>query len=605
MKIVDKMRKATEEGTKFYSFEFFPPRTDEGVENLFIRQDRMAGLNPTFCDITWGAGGTTADLTMQIATKMQNTICVETMMHLTCTNMPQEELKKALDQAKAAGIQNILALRGDPPKGEENFTAVEGGFSCALDLVKYIRANYDDFFGIAVAGYPEAHPDRIVSDAEEMKKNYWADIHYLKEKMDAGADLVVTQLFYDVERFIQYEKDCRSVGIDAPIIPGIMPITTYGGFKRMTGFCKTQVPPEIEKQLEAVKDDDEETKKLGVKLGTDMCKRLLEAGAPGLHLYTLNLERASVSILENLGMLKGRVEQPLPWRAPPIHKRSTESVRPIFWSNRPKSYISRTKDWEAFPSGRWGNAQSPAYGTLSDYQFMRRHSTNAKHLEKARQQWGKSLSSVEDVISVFVNYTSGTIDMLPWNEMETLQLETAMIKQELVQMNQQGYLTINSQPAVNGAPSTDSKFGWGGPNGYVYQKAYVEFFCSPESFSKLQSRLQGRKTLTYMAVNAAGDVKSNVAHNQVNAVTWGVFPAKEVVQPTVVDPQSFSVWKDEALEVWGEEWGTIYEEGSASRKLLKDIENTWFLVSLVENDYIRGDLFGVFQLPKVANGNHA
>lgn len=255
------------------------------------------------------------------------------MMHLTCTNMPVEKLDEALQQVMQSGIKNILALRGDPPKGEETFTAVEGGFSCALDLVKYIRKQYGNYFGICVSGYPEAHPDVISDDPEEMERNYWSDIFYLKKKVsepgcaacpqlrcgrsatvlgqrawipldglgddchrclherasamqtewqsycgvlllvlqaasvppqpvlhrwlsvhvrgvtpmpvcsqvDAGADMVITQLFYNCDRYIKYVKDCKAVGITCPILPGVMPIMTYGGFKRMTGFCKTQV----------------------------------------------------------------------------------------------------------------------------------------------------------------------------------------------------------------------------------------------------------------------------------------------------------------------------------------------------------------------------
>ncbi|KAK9806544.1 hypothetical protein WJX73_009540 [Symbiochloris irregularis] len=603
MKVVDKMNASIKAGTTFFSFEFFPPRTDEGVENLFDRQDRMASYGPTFCDVTWGAGGSTAELTLEIASKMQNMICVETMMHLTCTNMPTEKLDDALKQLKQCGIQNVLALRGDPPKGQATFQAVEGGFASALDLVKYIRAKHGSHFGITVSGYPEAHPDIIVDDPQQMDKNYWADLHYLKDKIDAGGEVIITQLFYDVERFLKFEKDCRSIGIKCPIVPGIMPIMTYGGFQRMTGFCKTHVPPHISEALERVKDSDEALKNLGIDLGTAMCKRLLDAGAPGLHMYTLNLERSAVSILENLGLIsKSKVTRPLPWRRPATDKRAQEQVRPIFWSNRPKSYLSRTSDWDEFPTGRWGNAKSPAYGTLSDYQFMRRHSCSGKWLQKARSAWGESLSSVDDVIKVFVSYCSGRVEVLPWSESMGMMTETNQIQKQLLQLNQRGFLTINSQPRIDGAPSSDPHVGWGGPNGYVYQKAYVEFFCSPQRWHSLQTRLKGAQSLTYMAVDAAGDLQSNIGPSEVNAVTWGVFPAKEVVQPTVVDPQSFTVWKDEAFQLWETEWGKLYEPESESHKVVTDIASTWFLVSVVDNDYVSGDLFKWFD-EESANGH--
>lgn len=228
---------------------------------------------------------------------------VETMMHLTCTNMPVDKLEAALQQCKAAGIRNILALRGDPPHGQEHFTQVEGGFACALDLVRYIREHHGDYFGICVSGYPEAHPDKIVDDPEEMKKNYWADIDYLKAKVEAGADFIITQLFYDVDTYLQFVKDCRSVGITVPILPGIMPIMNYGGFKRMTSFCKTKVPAHISDTLEAIKDSDEAIKAYGISLGTMMCQQLLAAGVPGLHMYTLNLEKSAVTILRHVGLI--------------------------------------------------------------------------------------------------------------------------------------------------------------------------------------------------------------------------------------------------------------------------------------------------------------
>jgi len=217
--------------------------------------------------------------------------------------MPVEKLEAALQQCKQAGIRNILALRGDPPHGEEKFTQVEGGFSCALDLVKYIREKHGDYFGICVSGYPEAHPDQIVEDPEEMKKKYWEDIEYLKKKVEAGADFIITQLFYDVDLFLKFVVDCKSAGITAPILPGIMPIMNYGGFKRMTSFCKTFVPEHVSDVLETIKDNDAAIKAYGISLGTQMCQRLLDSGVPGVHMYTLNLDKSAVGILKNVGLI--------------------------------------------------------------------------------------------------------------------------------------------------------------------------------------------------------------------------------------------------------------------------------------------------------------
>jgi methylenetetrahydrofolate reductase (NADPH) len=237
---------------------------------------------------------------------------METMMHLTCTNMPVEKLEAALQQCKAAGIHNILALRGDPPHGQDTFTQVEGGFACALDLVRYIRKNHGDYFGICVSGYPEAHPDSITDDPVQMEKSYWENIEYLKQKVEAGADFVITQLFYDVDTFLKFVADCRSVDITVPILPGIMPIMAYGGFTRMTSFCKTKVPKHIADAVEAIKENDAAVKAYGISLGTMMCQRLLAAGVPGLHMYTLNLDRSAVAILRNVGLLPAEEAAPMP-----------------------------------------------------------------------------------------------------------------------------------------------------------------------------------------------------------------------------------------------------------------------------------------------------
>eukprot|EP00850_Spirogloea_muscicola_P007052 SM000034S12806 [mRNA] locus=s34:894582:899292:- [translate_table: standard] len=591
MKIVEKVKAAYAEDRTIFSFEYFPPKTQEGVENLFDRMDRMAAQQPAFCDITWGAGGSTADLTLDIATKMQNMVCVETSMHLTCTNMPAERIDSALEKVKTAGIQNILALRGDPPHGQEKFVQTEGGFSCALDLVKHIRSTHGDYFGLAVAGYPEAHPDAISTDGAT-NEEYEKDLKYLKEKVDAGGELIITQLFYDVDIFLKFVTDCRRLGIDVPIVPGIMPIGNYNGFKRMTGFCKTKVPAHILGALEPIKENDEAVKAYGIHLGIQMCRRLIDSGVRTLHLYTLNLEKSSLSILQGLGLIDGTsMPRSLPWRQSANIRRSLENVRPIHWANRPRSYISRTTDWDQFPKGRWGDSRSPAYGDLSDYQFLRRRSRSSK----LQEEWGANIGSVEDVQKLFADYCAGRLTTCPWSELEGLQPETEMINERLVAINLKGFLTINSQPPVNGEPSSSPAVGWGGPGGYVYQKAYVEFFCSLEQLQAMISKAKDFPSLTYMAVNATGDVKSNVGPRSVNAVTWGVFPAKEVVQPSVVDPVSFLVWKEEAFGVWQAEWGQLFPEDSPSKKLLTEIHDTFYLVSIVDNDYIRGDLFAIFQ----------
>lgn len=596
MKVIEKITSAAAagdgEGKVVFSFEFFPPKTEEGVENLFERMERMVAHNPTFCDITWGAGGSTADLTLDIAKRMQNMVCVETMMHLTCTNMPVEKIDHALDTIRSNGIQNVLALRGDPPHGQDKFVQTEGGFACALDLVKHMRAKYGDYFGITVAGYPEAHPDVIQPDGLATLEAYQSDLAYLKRKVDAGADLIVTQLFYDTDVFLKFVNDCRQMGITCPIVPGIMPINNYKGFIRMTGFCKTKIPAEVMAALEPIKDNEEAVRAYGIHLGTEMCKKIMANGIKTLHLYTLNMEKSALAILKNLGLIEEtKISRPLPWRRPTNVFRVKEDVRPIFWANRPKSYISRTIDWEQYPHGRWSDSCNASYGALTDHQFMRPRARD----KKLQEEWVVPLKSVEDIYEKFVKYCLGKLKTSPWSELDGLQPETKIINEQLGNINLKGFLTINSQPAINGAKSDSPSVGWGGPGGYVYQKAYVEFFCSTEKLNVLVEKCKAFPSLTYMAVNKEGGLLSNVQKTDVNAVTWGVFPAKEIIQPTVVDPLSFIVWKDEAFEIWSRGWAKLYSEEDSSTKLLEEVQSSYFLVSLVDNDYINGDLFAVFK----------
>ncbi|CAN8280126.1 unnamed protein product [Cochlearia groenlandica] len=591
MKVVDKIKSATEQGKTAFSFEFFPPKTEDGVENLFERMDRLVSYGPTFCDITWGAGGSTADLTLEIASRMQNVICVETMMHLTCTNMPIEKIDHALDTIRSNGIQNVLALRGDPPHGQDKFVQVQGGFACALDLVNHIRSKYGDYFGITVAGYPEAHPDVIEANGLATPESYQSDLAYLKKKVDAGADLIVTQLFYDTDIFLKFVNDCRQIGINCPIVPGIMPISNYKGFLRMAGFCKTKIPAELTAALEPIKENDEAVKAYGIHFATEMCKKILAHGITSLHLYTLNVDKSAIGILMNLGLIdESKISRSLPWRRPANVFRTKEDVRPIFWANRPKSYISRTKAWNDFPQGRWGDSRSASYGTLSDYQFMRPRARD----KKLQQEWIVPLKSIEDVQEKFKELCLGSLKSSPWSELDGLQPETKIINEKLGKINSLGFLTINSQPSVNAAKSDSTAIGWGGPGGYVYQKAYLEFFCSKDKLDTLVEKAKALPCITYMAVNKAENWVSNTCESDVNAVTWGVFPAKEIIQPTIVDPASFKVWKDEAFEIWSRSWANLYPEDDPSRKVLEEVKNSYYLVSLVDNDYINGDIFSVF-----------
>lgn len=309
------------------SVEFFPPRTEKGVANLYnVIEKKLKDLNPLFADFTWGAGGSTSDLTLELCRHIKKELNLNPNMHLTCTNMDASKITEALAGCKESGISNIVALRGDPPAGEEAWSVTEGGFSCGLDLVKDIRAKHDDYFCLTVAGYPEGHPNSMtkVDDVKSLTPTelercasftgengdvelfvcrdsaFEVEMRYLKEKVDAGADAIITQLFFDSNVFIKFVEECRKRGINVPIIPGIMCINSKGGFERMTKFCKTRVPPELRVRVNEAADDNE-VKQIGIEEGYKMCKELLEKRVTtGLHFYTLNMGNVTCGIVEKL-----------------------------------------------------------------------------------------------------------------------------------------------------------------------------------------------------------------------------------------------------------------------------------------------------------------
>lgn len=289
----------------------------------------------------------------------------------------------------------------------------------------------------------------------------------------------------------------------------------------------------------------------------------------------MNLAQSTKMVLDELNILpdlEGTETKPLPWRQSLGLNRREENVRPIFWRNRNRSYIARTQDWDEFPNGRWGDSRSPAFGELDQYGIGLK-GTNESNIER----WGRP-ESLKDVADTFVRYMEGKIDSLPWSE-SAISKESDPIKNGLVELNRRGLLTVNSQPAVDGAKSSDPVHGWGPKHGYVYQKAYLEVLISPELLAELVTRIERNCDLTYYAVNKHGDLKSNVSQEGPNAVTWGVFPGKEIVQPTIVETISFLAWKDEFFRL-GEEWAKCYDATSPSRYLIDDLMESYYLVNI-------------------------
>ena len=581
MKISEKIADYIAQDKIFYSFEFFPPKTDFGKDNLYSRIDRMASLRPAYIDVTWGAGGSTADKTLEMCKTIQKYFGLEVMMHLTCTNMSVSSINKILIEAKENDLFNILALRGDPPEGSLTWEKHADGFRYGVDLVRYIRKEFGDDFFLGVGGYPDGHQEQTDIDV---------DINFLKEKVDAGTDIVVTQLFYDVDTFLLFRDKCIKAGIKVPIIPGIMPIHNYARFLKFTQFCKLSIPDSVSKKLESIKNDDSSVIHYGIDQATSMCKKLIEENVPGLHFYTLNLEHSISEILKSLNLVSttGIIKE-LPWRQSTLGDRKTsEDVRPIYWSNRPVSYLTRTESWDDFPNGRWGDITSPTFGELNQYHAIRAGAKSDKVKARRKKIWGEP-KSIKDIKDVFISFCKGKINSLPWCEMQLAQ-ESQQISSNLINLNEMGFFTVNSQPNVNGAPSEDVVVGWGGAGGRVYQKAYLEFFTSKDKLNALLKSIKSTENISYQAINIDGDLITNLPENSVMAVTWGVFPGKEIMQPTIVDTRSFLIWKDEAFGLWMSDWASIYEEKSASFKLLKEIYETYYLVNIVDNNYVDSNL---------------
>ena len=334
---------AAQEGRPFVSIEFFPPKTDAGVSTLYKVLEKLKQYKPLFADVTWGAGGSTSDLTLELCRGIKQR-GIPPNMHLTCTNMESILIDNALKGCKDSGISNILALRGDPPVGEEVWTATDKTLCCALDLVKYIRKKYTkDEMCITVAGYPEGHPTSMTvveggleSLTESELSRYSVDINdqgeevilccrdaafatemaYLKSKVDAGADCIITQMIFDPQCYRTFVDACRAIGIMVPILPGIMCISAYAGFKKMTKFCKSRVPDAMLKALdeanktiddsaEAVAEAAARVKELGVEIVDELCREFIKLGSPGLHFYTLNTSAATTAVCDRL--LEARV----------------------------------------------------------------------------------------------------------------------------------------------------------------------------------------------------------------------------------------------------------------------------------------------------------
>lgn len=665
-KITDRIAALPADGT-YFSLEFFPPKTAMGFSNLRDRLHRMErALRPLFVNVTWGAGGSTSQKSLELAELCQREVGLTTCLHLTCTNMSKKLIDEALADAKALGIRNILALRGDPPRREEYRDAEDseddGGqdFNWAIDLVKHIRKTHGDYFCIGVAAYPEGHAE----ESHPLGQSVEHDLPYLVQKVQAGADFIQTQLFFDIEAYEHFENTLREHPSGAfkgiPIIPGLMPIQSFQMIKRTTKLSHAKIPDHLLERLNAVKGDDERVKMVGVDIVSELIDKVKDIksktpGPKGFHFYTLNLEKAVSFILERANLIPDPPENEEAVSVDELaipalqingstnmrsssHSRSRQSRSRrhssvvsdphnyVIVGDRPAIHpeweatsqeaggraeaintrantlaisegegaLGREATWDDFPNGRFGDARSPAYGEIDGYGVSLHMSVT-----QAVRLWGHPKTR-QDINDLFVKHIQGELSAIPWSEEELL-AESSTIKPHLLQLNSKGWWTVASQPAVNGLRSTDGTFGWGPPNGFVFQKSFVEFFIPESEWNTLKAKLVSSELQGYVcfyASNARGDYVTSDSSDHVdgsaesspstNAVTWGVFPGKEIITPTIIEEVSFRAWCEEAFGIWGE-WAKVYGRGSESEKLLSGIKDEYWLVNLIHHDFVEKD----------------
>ena len=654
-RITDKIA-ALPPGANYFSLEFFPPKTQQGFSNLHARLSRMShSLRPLFVNVTWGAGGSTSAKSLALAELTQRSLGLTTCLHLTCTNMSRKLVDEALEQAKVLGVRNILALRGDPPRSEEyrddsKPDAAEDDsnkdFTWAVDLVRYIRKQYGDYFCIGVAGYPEGHSDQ--SHPEHQSVN--ADLPYLVEKTKAGADFIMTQLFYDANAYSEYEKKLREheSGLfkTIPIVPGLMPVQSYQILRRTTKLSHAKLPPEILKRLEVVKGDDEAVKRVGVNILSEIVETMKGTPSPGprgFHFYTLNLEKAVAQILEKCSLIppftpgvaavdgngasehavaeeeadgcmvvenakkkkhrrassvansqaRNRVIISRDRASSTSSKRTSAYEAPDDEAGIPREKINSRANTLAISEGEgalgreatWDDFPNGRWGDARSpaYGEIDGYGTSLHvSISDATRLWGHPKTE-KDISTILKRHLEGEIDAIPWSE-EGLSPETLTIKKQLLGMIEKGWWTVASQPAVNGVRSTDATFGWGPKNGFVFQKPFVEFFLPASDWTKLQSKLDENGQITYFAGNAAGDWASS-DDESVNPVTWGAFTGKEIITPTIIEAVSFKAWLEEAFGIW-REWQTVYKPGSESSRLLEKIRKEYWLVNIIHHRFL-------------------
>lgn len=646
-------------------------------------------LRPLFVTVTWGAGGTTSKHSLQLAHYCQSVLDLTTVLHLTCTNMSRQLIDEALTSAREAGIRNILALRGDPPRSAEysatpttpttptspDATATDDSnhdFTHAVDLVRYIREKHGDYFAIGVAAYPEGH----ANESHPADQSLARDLPYLVDKVRAGADFILTQLTYDVAAYERFEAVLRDhesgVFQHIPIVPGLLPIQSYTNLTRVTNLSHVRVPPQILQKFTNAKADDDAVRKIGVDVVSDIIERLKSlptrrspaaTDVPrGFHFYTLNLEKVVTTIIKACGLIpaipddrNGAVTTNENARSPEEQQQQQQQTEhdsrnhldpnraSVLHISEGLGTLGRQVNWDDYPNGRWGDSRSPAYGEIDGYGPSLHVSA-----DESKRLWGFPTSS-GDIDDIFRRHVAGQLSAVPWSEGgaeaggEALSAETAVIRGELLELiNGRGWWTLASQPAVNGTGSEDPVFGWGPPGeGFVFQKPFVEFFCSKQSYRDVLLPLFekfGSTELSWFSVNSNGNFASSSslssssdplaapsatstptsangtpssaqrekfslsparsnstaysstfasAYQHTDVVTWGVFRGREIITPTIIEEASFRAWGEEAFRIW-DQWRQVFPPNSATERTLRDVKDDVYLVCVVGHKYGAG-----------------
>ncbi|CAD2214328.1 methylenetetrahydrofolate reductase (NADPH) [Angomonas deanei] len=608
-KIVDAIRKANEESRQYFGFEFVAPTTESGLVTFYDRVERMSGLDPLFCGITWGDYGRTADTSIEVASTCQTLLSVNFQVNLTSYTATPEEIDKWLGLLQGKGVRNILATRGNtvgPAKdGKVHFPH-------ASDLIRYVRGKYGDYFDIAAVAFPES---------EEEGWNVEKEIEFLKEKVSAGADYVVTSSVFDAGVFIDFCARCRRSGIKCPILPGILPIAHP---RQLNSFHLANLTgvSELRKQLEGCSAAD--CKQVVVSFMVDLVKALFAGGICGVYFFTMNVENIVSAIVKSLKMPTHRA---YPWKpSENEERRRKEMVRPVHWSTRVMSYLARTSHWEEFQSSdKWITATVPTHSHPQSQQstsdssgyharlLLRSRAKRCTEFLKLVDMNDNILQGLEELCRIFLHFFDGK-GTLPWAD--ELSGETAIIQEKLLKpLNARGLFTINSQPMANGVPSSDPALGWGPRDGYVYQKNYLEFFCSPSHAATIFATLDKYPTIQYASIYRNGKMTKSRWHyeednsadadtplggggeNQsggftttgigsglfgsgVMALTWGVFPGREIIQPTIVSMDSFKAWSGEAFDMWAAPFPT-----NDVPNVIQMIMSEWILMVVVDNNF--------------------